>query len=171
MPPLTDDDNGSDRDKRGRWRKGNRGGPGGARHAYIRARAQLYEALMQKFSVDEVRALLRAFYNQALDGNTRSAALLVAYLYGKAPNAMTAREMFPAARVTRAPVMSIEAISARLQQLLEDFEAGKASAEEARINRDILSSLAQVKQNAEVEQKLAELRLILERSDYGQPSS
>src|SRR5262249_28990431 len=121
--------------------------------------------------LDEVRALLRAFYNQALDGNTRSAALLVAYLYGKAPEAMNARELFPAARVVREPAMSIAALSARLQRLLEDFEAGKLSAEDTRVSRDILSSLVQAKQHAELERKLAELRLILERSDNAQSSS
>jgi hypothetical protein len=160
-----------DRDGKGRFRKGWRGGPGGAKQAYVRARAQLYEALMQEFSVDEVRTLLRALYNQAMDGNTRSAALLMAYLCGKPADAMSARELYPAARVTREPLMSTEALSARLQRLLEDFEAGKVSAEDTRVSRDILSSLVQAKQTVELEQKLAELRLILERSDNGQPSS
>jgi hypothetical protein len=168
-PPVTEDDNG--RDDRGRFRKGWRGGPGGAKQAYVRARAQLYEALMQEFSVDEVRALLRALYDQAMDGNTRSAALVLVYLCGKAPESLSPREMFPAARVTREPAMSIEALSVKLQRLLEDFEAGKVTLEDTRISRDILSSLVQAKQYAELEQKLAELRFILERSENGQPSS
>jgi hypothetical protein len=169
-PPSTEDGNGSDRDERGRFRKGWRGGPGGAKQAYIRARAQLHQALMQEFAVDEVRALLRALYSQAVDGNTRSAALLLAYLCGKPSEAMSAREMFPAARVTREPVMSIEALSARLQALLENFEAGKVGADEARVSLNILSNLVQTTQHAALERKLDELRLIMERSDNGQPS-
>jgi hypothetical protein len=168
MPPLTEDPDGQDRDEKGRFRKGWRGGPGGAKQAYVRARAQLYEALMQEFSVDEVRRLIRSLYNQAMDGNTRSAALLMTYLCGKPPEAMSAREMFPAVRVVREPVMSIEALSARLQALLENFEAGKVSADEARLSRNILSSLVQAKQHAELERKLDELRLMMERSDNGE---
>jgi hypothetical protein len=160
-----------DRDEKGRFRKGWRGGPGGARQAYVRARARLYEALMQEFSADDVRALLRQLYRQAMEGNARSAALVLSYLCGKPPESMTARELFPATRVTRAPVMSIADVSTRLQRVLEDFEAGAVSADEARLTRDILSSLAQVKQIAELERKLDELRLIMERSDNGQPSS
>src|SRR5919108_6106641 len=100
-PPLTEEPDGQDRDEKGRFRKGWRGGPGGAKQAYVRARAQLHQALMQEFAVDEVRALLRALYSQALDGNTRSATLLMAYLCGKPPDAMSARELYPAARMVR----------------------------------------------------------------------
>jgi hypothetical protein len=169
-PPLTEEPDGQDRDEKGRFRKGWRGGPGGAKQAYVRARAQLHQALMQEFAVDEVRALLRALYSQALDGNTRSATLLMAYLCGKPPEGMSVREMFPTARVTREPVMSIEALSARLQRLLEDFEAGKVTLEDTRMSRDILSSLVQAKQNVELERKLNELQLIMERADNGQSS-
>jgi hypothetical protein len=169
-PPLTEEPDGQDRDEKGRFRKGWRGGPGGAKQAYVRARARLYEALMREFSVDDVRALLRALYNQAMDGNSRAAGLLIAYLCGKPPDAMSARELYPAARVTRESVMSIEALSARLQRLLEDFEAGTVNAEDTRATRDILGSLIQARQIADVERKLDELRLIMERSDNGQPS-
>jgi hypothetical protein len=169
-PPLTEEPDGQDRDEKGRFRKGWRGGPGGAKQAYVRARATIYEALREEFSVDDVRALLRALYNQAMDGNSRSATLLLAYLCGKPPEAMSPRELFPAVRVVREPAMSLEALSARLQALLEDFEAGTVSGEEARVAKDILSSLVQAKQGAELERKLNELQLTLERSDNGEPS-
>jgi hypothetical protein len=161
MPPLTEDGNGG-RDERGRFRKGNRGGPGGARQAYVRTRAQLYEALVQELSADEGRRLVRSLYSQAMDGSTRAAGLLFSYLCGKPADALSPRELYPAARVVREPAMSLEALSARLQALLEDFETGRIGDAEARMSRDILSSLVQAKQGAELERKLNELQLTLE---------
>lgn len=169
-PPLTEEPDGQDRDEKGRFRKGWRGGPGGARQRYVRARARLSEALTQEFSPDEVRVLLRALYDQAMNGSTRSAALLLTYLCGKPADAMTAREMYPTARVIRAPVMSIEALSVRLQRLFEDFKAGTVNTEEARISRDILTSLVQARLTTDVERKFDELRLIMEGANNGQPS-
>jgi hypothetical protein len=169
MPPLAEDDNG--RDEKGRFRKGFRGGPGGAKHEYIRDRARLYDALRQQLSAEKLQTLWQRLYARALKGDIRAAALLLSYRLGKVPDAMSARELYPAARVTREPALSLEALSGRLQALLEDFEAGKVSADDARMARDILTSLVQAKQGAELERKLDELWLIMERADNGQPSS
>jgi uncharacterized protein DUF5681 len=170
MPPITDDDNGGDRDKRGRWKPGNRGGPGGARHEYIQDRARLYEALRQQISTEKLQTLWQRLYTRALKGDIRAAALLLAYRLGKVPEAVTARELFPLARVPREPAPTIEAIAAAVQRTLEDYQGGRLTAEEARISQDLLSTLLQARQVGELSRKFDELRLAMERSDNGEPS-
>jgi len=170
-PGSTGDERGPRRDRRGRFAKGGTRGGGAGTHAYVQRRAALAKALQVAVSPTAFKRLIMKMYQLAMAGNVQAAMFLITQLAGKAPEPLSPVQMGAPERVSREPLMSIEALSARLQRLLEDFEAGKVTAEDTRVSRDILSSLAQVKHHAELEQKLAELRLILERSDHGQPSS
>ena len=168
--PFANGPNG-ERDERGRFRKGWAGGPGSAKHKYVQDRARLFEVLREEFTTEKLQILCRALFIQAINGEPRAAQLLLAYRLGKPPEAMSPRELFPLTRIPAEPTLSIEALSARLQRLLEDFEAGRVSEAEARMCRDILSALITARQTSDLERKLDEFRLALgERSDNGQPS-
>jgi hypothetical protein len=77
-PPSLNGQNG--RDGRGRFAKGNRGGPG---NPFARRIAQLRRALLAAVSEDDVAAVTRRLLEQAKAGDVAAARVLLAYVIGQ----------------------------------------------------------------------------------------
>ena len=76
--PSTNGANG--RDSRGRFVKGNRGGPG---NPHARRVAKLRSALLRAVSADEVRGIVQALVSKARAGDVPAARMLLEYVIGR----------------------------------------------------------------------------------------
>ncbi len=75
-PPV---DNG-DRDSRGRFVRGNHGGPG---NPHARRSAALRQAMLEVVTVDDLKAIMRELIERARLGDVAAARLVLAYAVGK----------------------------------------------------------------------------------------
>ena len=139
-------------------------------HAYVQRRAALAKALQDAVSPTAFKRLILKMYQLAMAGNVQAGMFLITQLAGKAPEHPSPLQMTPAARVARQPGLTLDAISDRLNRLLEDFEAGTIGEGEARTCRDILAAMVTARQTGELEKKYSELLAALEREANGQPS-
>jgi len=80
MKPLDPFGNGDCRDSRGRFARGNPGGPGNPRARQV---AQLREALVGAVSATDLRAIVRTLVKQARDGDVVSAREVLDRVLGK----------------------------------------------------------------------------------------
>jgi hypothetical protein len=76
---------GNGRDSRGRFAKGNRGGPG---NPFARQVASLRKALLDAVSEDDMREVARALIERARSGDPAAAKLLFQYVLGKPAEAV-----------------------------------------------------------------------------------
>jgi len=67
------------RDEKGRFVKGNPGGPG---NPYSRQVAELKRALFDAVTYEDIKRLAKALLKQALNGNVNASKLLLSYLLG-----------------------------------------------------------------------------------------
>src|ERR1051326_2406791 len=75
-----------DRDEKGRFQKGNRGGPG---NPFTRQSAKLRQAALNAVSDEEIRDIINVLKAKAKDGDVAAIKLLLSYSIGKptdAPN-------------------------------------------------------------------------------------
>src|SRR5947199_9441082 len=70
----------SGRDGRGRFRKGNKGGPG---NPFNRQVARMRQVLLESVSEDDLRAIVAEVVDQAKDGDLGAAKLVLAYVVGR----------------------------------------------------------------------------------------
>ncbi len=73
-----------DRDAQGRFRTGNRGGPG---NPFARQVAALRQALLNSVTAQDIQAVAGRLLELAKEGNVQAAKLLLAYTLGKPPPA------------------------------------------------------------------------------------
>src|ERR1044072_4028692 len=76
----------SERDRKGRFQKGNRGGPG---NPFARQTAKLRQAMLDAVSDDDIKDVVNALKEQARRGDVAAIRLLLSYSIGKpteAPN-------------------------------------------------------------------------------------
>jgi len=77
--------NGSGRDAQGRFRTGNRGGPG---NPFARRVAALRQAMYQAVREEDVQAITEALVEKAKAGEVAAAKLVLSYVIGKPPEAV-----------------------------------------------------------------------------------
>jgi hypothetical protein len=70
----------SDRDEKGRFRKGNRGGPG---NPFTRRMAKLRQVALDSVTDDDIRAAIDALKQKAREGDVAAIKLLLSYTVGK----------------------------------------------------------------------------------------
>jgi hypothetical protein len=80
VPPLSTVSNGEGRTANGQFGKGNRFGRG---NPFFRRLAQHRVEVVCEITPDELRALMRRLYGQAMSGDTAAAVVLLGYLLGK----------------------------------------------------------------------------------------
>ena len=73
----------SERDARGRFAKGNSGGPG---NPYAREVAHVRKLMFATVSDEQIKALILRLLDMAMEGNVPAAKLLLSYLMGKQRN-------------------------------------------------------------------------------------
>ena len=78
--PRANGGNGSGRDARGRFTKGNPGGPG---NPYTRQVARLRQALLEALEPEALREVVAALVRAARQGDVPAAKLLLAYAVGR----------------------------------------------------------------------------------------
>jgi hypothetical protein len=161
-----------ERDEQGRFRRGGwKGGPGARLHRYVQQRRALQAAAMAEVSPEELRQLIRALFQAAMDGDRKAAGLILAYVLGRAPEALSPMQMGAPERVARQAPMDIETIAEGLQRLYEEYFSGRVSDTEAGIIRAMLTSLLEARKAGELDAKVSELLAILkERADDAQSS-
>jgi hypothetical protein len=79
-PQDNDASSNTGRDERGRFRKGNPGGPG---NPFARKVAALRQALFDSVTMEEMIALNKVIYARALQGDMAAARLIYVYILGK----------------------------------------------------------------------------------------
>ena len=80
----------SQRDENGRFRKGNRGGPG---NPWTRQSARLRKALLDAVSTHELRAVIRVLKEKAHAGDLPAIRLLLSYGLSTSANAIIRSEL------------------------------------------------------------------------------
>jgi hypothetical protein len=154
-----------ERDEQGRFRRGGwKGGPGARLHRYVQQRRALRAAAMAEVSPKELRQLIRTLFQAAMDGDMKAAGLMLGYVLGRAPEALSPMQMGAPERVTRQASMDIETIAEGLQRLYEDYQSGRLNETEARVSRDLLASLLEARKAGELDAKVSELLAILKES-------
>src|SRR5438105_853177 len=68
------------RDRKGRFGKGNQGGPG---NPFARQTARLRQLLLESVSEDDLRAIIATVKEKALEGDLGAVKLLLSYTVGK----------------------------------------------------------------------------------------
>ena len=75
----------SERDDKGRFGKGNRGGPG---NPFARQTAKLRQAMLNSVTEDDIAQVMHSLKQQAIDGDRAAAKLLLSYTVGKPTQAV-----------------------------------------------------------------------------------
>lgn len=90
MPREPSSNGANGRDPRGRFQRGNPGGPG---NPYARAVAAFRRALYAALTPEDVTRLVQALRDRALDGDAACARLLLRYLVGEPDFSFRPREI------------------------------------------------------------------------------
>jgi hypothetical protein len=161
-PPSNSGANGSTgRDARGRFAPGNkvaRGNPFARRMARLRARA------LAAVSGPDLEAIVRQLVAAAQAGDVAAAKVLLPYLLGRPPEAVDPdRLLQPQASVTEGTrELPLAAIARALEEVWRQFEAGTVRGVDARLVKELLLGVLQVRQVVEVARKLDAIQAALE---------
>jgi hypothetical protein len=161
-PPSNSGANGpTGRDARGRFAPGNkvaRGNPFARRMARLRARA------LAAVSGPDLEAIVRQLVAAAQAGDVAAAKVLLPYLLGRPPEAVDPdRLLQPQASITERPQeLPLAAIARALEEVWRQFQAGTVRGEDARLVKELLLSVLQVRQVVEVSRKLDAIQAALE---------
>ncbi|MFO1077942.1 MAG: hypothetical protein U1E73_09490 [Planctomycetota bacterium] len=104
------------RDKRGRFVRGNPGGPGGAN----RQRSELRRAMEDAMPKEHVVALVRKATRLGLEGDVAAIRLVLEQVCGRAPETPTEQEPLPVELSPLATVSECNAVNDRLIQAISD---------------------------------------------------
>lgn len=161
-PPSNSGDNGSTgRDAKGRFVPGNkvaRGNPFARRMARLRSRA------LAAVSGADLEAIVRQLVVAARAGDVAAAKVLLPYLLGRPPEAVDPdRLLQPQAWGTeRAQALPLAAIARALEEVWRQFQAGTVRGVDARLVKELLLGVLQVRQVVEVSRKLEAIQAALE---------
>jgi hypothetical protein len=161
-PPSNSGANGSTgRDAKGRFAPGNtvaRGNPFARRMARLRARA------LAAVSGPDLEAIVRQLVAAAQAGDVAAAKVLLPYLLGRPPEAVDPdRLLQPQASGTeRTQELPLAAIARALEEVWRQFQAGTVRGVDARLVKELLLGVLQVRQVVEVSRKLDAIQAALE---------
>jgi hypothetical protein len=161
-PPSNSGDNGSTgRDAQGRFVPGNkvaRGNPFARRMARLRSRA------LAAVSGPDLEAIVRQLAVAAKAGDVAAAKVLLPYLLGRPPEAIDPdRLLQPQTSVTeRAQELPLAGIARAIEEVWRQFQAGTMRGVDARLVKDLLLGVLQVRQVVEVSRKLDAIQAVLE---------
>jgi hypothetical protein len=161
-PPSNSGDNGSTgRDAKGRFAPGNKvavGNPFARRMARLRARA------LAAVSGADLEAIVRQLVTAARAGDVVAAKLILSYVLGRPPEAVDPdRLLQPQASGTEeTQELPLAAIARTLEEVWRQFQAGTMRGEDARLVKELLLGILQVRQVVEVARKLDAIQAALE---------
>jgi hypothetical protein len=163
-PPSNSGDNGSPgRDAKGRFAPGNqvaRGNPFARRMARLRSRA------LAAVSGPDLEAIVRQLVAAAKAGDVAAAKVLLPYLLGRPPEAVDPDRLLQpqaSASVTeRTQELPLAAIARALEEVWRQFQAGTVRGVDARLVKELLLGVLQVRQVVEVARKLDAIQAALE---------
>jgi hypothetical protein len=160
--PSNSGDNGSTgRDAQGRFVPGNtvaRGNPFARRMARLRSRA------LAAVSGPDLEAIVRQLVASAKAGDVAAAKVLLPYLLGRPPEAVDPdRLLQPQDSVTDGTQeLPLAAIARALEEVWRQFEAGVMRGVDARLIKELLLGVLQVRQVADIARKLDAIQAVLE---------
>jgi hypothetical protein len=161
-PPSNSGANGATgRDAQGRFAPGNqaaRGNPFARRMARLRARA------LAAASGPDLEAIIRQLVTAAQAGDVAAAKVLLPYVLGRPPEAVDPdRLLQPQASVTEgSQELPLAAIARALEEVWRQFQAGTVRGVDARLIKELLLGVLQVRQVVEVSRKLDAIQAALE---------
>lgn len=148
--------NGEDgRDTRGRFTKGNRGGPG---NPLAQRASEFRQAAMEAISPEHVAAILRKAAKKALEGDLRAARLVLERVLGK-----------PSETLQQVSELALELPSLKTAEgcvratdvILQAMCQGALPADAARALMDAVALRSKTMETVELEQRLRDLELRL----------
>ena len=161
-PPSNSGANGSTgRDAKGRFAPGNkvaRGNPFARRMARLRSRA------LAAVSGADLEAIVRQLAAAAKTGDVLAAKLVLSYVLGRPPEAVDPdRLLQPQASGTEGTQeLPLAAIARALEEVWRQFQAGTVRGVDARLVKELLLGVLQVRQVVDVARKLDAIQATLE---------
>jgi hypothetical protein len=161
-PPSNSGDNGATgRDAQGRFAPGNkvaRGNPFARRMARLRSRA------LAAGSGSDLEAIVRQLVTAAKAGDVAAAKVLLPYVLGRPPEPVDPdRILQPQASGTEGnQELPLAAIARALEGVWRQFQAGTMHGEDARLVKELLLGVLQVRQVIEVARKLEAIQAALD---------
>jgi hypothetical protein len=126
--------------------------------------ARLRSRALAAVSGADLEAIIRQLVAAAKAGDVAAAKLILSYVLGRPPEAVDPdRLLQPQASVTEGPQeLPLAAIARALEAVWRQFQAGTVRGADARLVKELLLGVLQVRQVVEVSRKLEAIQAALE---------
>lgn len=158
---MTDKDDNTGRDEKGRFAPGNPGGPGGSRK---RAK-EFQRAAEEAVTPEHIQALVRKAMRQALEGDLHAMRFVTERVMGRPVTTPTDPEPSP---ITLPALRSADDCNRAIDMLLNSITSGAIEHDTAKILLDTINARLKAIELSELEQRLSELENNAEQAN-GRP--